>query len=125
MFWKWNCRWDVDINTDCCSEAIKIIFSTMHSTICEIGEKSVKRQGCNVKDKVIKIVRCFLISSAYIFLLIKIVRYFLLSLYFPISKVFIAKSDILFLLFSHLLVQIAEIKKRKIKTRLCFKIRVT
>jgi len=87
MFWKWNCRWDVDINIDCCSEAVKIIFSTMHSTICEIGEKSVKRQGRNVKDKVIKIVRYFLIFSAYIFLLIKIVRYFLLSLYFLISKV--------------------------------------
>lgn len=54
-----NCRWDVDVNTDCCSEEVKIIFSAIRSTISEIGEKSVKRQGRNVKDNVIKIVRSF------------------------------------------------------------------
>ncbi|XP_045799673.1 ent-kaurene synthase TSP4, chloroplastic isoform X2 [Trifolium pratense] len=48
-------KWDVDVNTVCCSEAVKIIFSALHSTICEIGEKSVERQGRNVKDNVIKI----------------------------------------------------------------------
>ena len=65
MLWKWNCRWDVDISTVCCSETVKIIFSAIHSTILEIGEKSVKRQGRNVKDDVIRIVRC-----SFIFLLI-------------------------------------------------------
>ncbi|XP_057458256.1 ent-kaurene synthase 5, chloroplastic isoform X2 [Lotus japonicus] len=48
-------QWDVDINTLGCSETVKIIFSAIHSTICEIGEKSVKRQGRNVKDDVIRI----------------------------------------------------------------------
>ncbi|RDY07072.1 hypothetical protein CR513_08859, partial [Mucuna pruriens] len=48
-------KWDVDINTVCCSETVKIIFSAIHSTVCEIGEKSVKRQGRNVKNNVIKI----------------------------------------------------------------------
>ncbi|GAU35833.1 hypothetical protein TSUD_56390, partial [Trifolium subterraneum] len=48
-------KWDVDVNTVCCSEAVKIIFSAVRSTICEIGEKSVERQGRNVKDNVIKI----------------------------------------------------------------------
>ncbi|XP_027917791.1 ent-kaur-16-ene synthase, chloroplastic-like isoform X2 [Vigna unguiculata] len=48
-------KWDVDINTACCSETVKIIFSAIHSTVCEIGEKSVKRQGRNVKNNVIKI----------------------------------------------------------------------
>ncbi|GAU35841.1 hypothetical protein TSUD_56500 [Trifolium subterraneum] len=48
-------KWDVDVNSVCCSEAVKIIFSAIRSTICEIGEKSVERQGRNVKDNVIKI----------------------------------------------------------------------
>ncbi|KAK7243760.1 hypothetical protein RIF29_38571 [Crotalaria pallida] len=48
-------EWDVDINTVCCSEIVKIIFSAVHSTICEIGVKSIKRQGRNVKNNVIKI----------------------------------------------------------------------
>ncbi|KAK2369179.1 ent-copalyl diphosphate synthase, chloroplastic [Trifolium repens] len=48
-------KWDVDVNTICCSEAVKIIFSALRSTICEIGEKSFERQGRNVKDNVIKI----------------------------------------------------------------------
>lgn len=69
MLSKCNCRWDVDVDTVCCSEAVKIIFSAMRSTICEFGEKSVKRQGRNVTEN-----------------LIKIVRYFLLSLYFPDLK---------------------------------------
>ncbi|PNX78866.1 ent-kaur-16-ene synthase chloroplastic-like [Trifolium pratense] len=47
-------KWDVDVNTVCCSEAVKIIFSALRSTICEIGEKSSKRQGRNVKDNIIK-----------------------------------------------------------------------
>jgi len=54
-----NCRWDVDIKTVSCSETVKIIFSAIHSTVCEIGERSVKRQGRNVKNDVIKIVRHF------------------------------------------------------------------
>ncbi|CAL5187091.1 unnamed protein product [Lathyrus oleraceus] len=48
-------KWDVDVSSVCCSEAVKIIFSAVRSTICEIGEKSVERQGRNVKDNVIKI----------------------------------------------------------------------
>ncbi|WJX34607.1 Ent-kaurene synthase 1, chloroplastic [Trifolium repens] len=32
---------DVDVNTVCCSEAAKSIFSALRITICEIGEKSV------------------------------------------------------------------------------------
>ncbi|XP_020237613.1 ent-kaur-16-ene synthase, chloroplastic isoform X2 [Cajanus cajan] len=48
-------KWDVDINTVSCSETVKIIFSAIHNTVCEIGEKSVKRQGRNVKNNVIKI----------------------------------------------------------------------
>ncbi|RDY07071.1 hypothetical protein CR513_08858, partial [Mucuna pruriens] len=48
-------EWDIDINTVCCSETVKIIFSAIHSTVCEIGEKSVKHQGRNVKNNFIKI----------------------------------------------------------------------
>ncbi|KAK7271353.1 hypothetical protein RJT34_27171 [Clitoria ternatea] len=48
-------EWDVDINTVCCSETVKTIFSAIHSTVCEIGERSVKWQGRNVKNNVIMI----------------------------------------------------------------------
>ncbi|KAL2330996.1 hypothetical protein Fmac_018577 [Flemingia macrophylla] len=48
-------KWDVDINTVSCSEAVKIVFSAIRSTVCEIGEKSVRWQGRNVKNNVIKI----------------------------------------------------------------------
>lgn len=67
MLCKWNCRWDVDVNSASCSEAVKIIFSAVRSTICEIGERSVERQGRNVKDNVIKIVRCFFILLLTLF----------------------------------------------------------
>ncbi|KAK7401598.1 hypothetical protein VNO78_13208 [Psophocarpus tetragonolobus] len=48
-------KWDVDINTASCSETVKIIFCAIHDTVCEIGENSVKWQGRNVKNNVIKI----------------------------------------------------------------------
>ncbi|KAK7271352.1 hypothetical protein RJT34_27168 [Clitoria ternatea] len=48
-------EWDVDINTVCSSETVKTIFSAIHSTVCEIGERSIKRQGRNVKKNVIKL----------------------------------------------------------------------
>ncbi|QHN97033.1 ent-kaurene synthase-like 1 isoform X2 [Arachis hypogaea] len=48
-------EWDVDIETACCSENVKIIFCSLRSTIKEIGERSVKWQGRNVEGSVIKI----------------------------------------------------------------------
>ncbi|KAK4355062.1 hypothetical protein RND71_024033 [Anisodus tanguticus] len=41
-------KWDVDVSTDCCSEKVCIIFSALHSTIREIGEKTFKWQARNV-----------------------------------------------------------------------------
>ncbi|MED6113876.1 hypothetical protein PIB30_074926 [Stylosanthes scabra] len=48
-------EWDVDIDSACCSENVKIIFCALRSTIQEIGERSVKWQGRNVEGSVIKI----------------------------------------------------------------------
>ncbi|KAF7835719.1 ent-kaur-16-ene synthase, chloroplastic isoform X1 [Senna tora] len=48
-------KWDVDLNTISCSEPVEIIFRAVRSTICEIGERSLKTQGKNVQDHVIKI----------------------------------------------------------------------
>ena len=61
MLWKRDCRWDEDVNSACCSEDVKIIFSSIRRTTCEIEEISLKLQGRSVKDIVIKIVRCFFI----------------------------------------------------------------
>ncbi|MED6146898.1 hypothetical protein PIB30_039054 [Stylosanthes scabra] len=47
-------EWDVDIDTACCSENVKIIFCALRSTIQEIGETLVKWQGRNVEDSIIK-----------------------------------------------------------------------
>ncbi|XP_028773298.1 ent-kaur-16-ene synthase, chloroplastic-like [Neltuma alba] len=48
-------RWDVDLSDVSCSEPVKIIFSAVRDTICEIGENSFKWQDRNVKDHVKKI----------------------------------------------------------------------
>lgn len=50
-------RWDVNLAADCCSEHVQIIFSALHSTICEIGAKAFTFQGRNVTTHVIDIVR--------------------------------------------------------------------
>jgi len=52
-----ECRWDVNGSADFCSEKVEIIYSAIHSTINEIGEKSFGWQGRDVKSHVIKIVR--------------------------------------------------------------------
>ncbi|XP_075480898.1 ent-kaurene synthase TSP4, chloroplastic-like isoform X1 [Primulina tabacum] len=47
--------WDVNVNTGSCSENVRIIFSALKSTICEIVEKAVIRQERNVMRHVIDI----------------------------------------------------------------------
>ncbi|KAF7140234.1 hypothetical protein RHSIM_Rhsim06G0243900 [Rhododendron simsii] len=47
-------RWDVNLAADC-SEHVQIIFSALHSTICEIGAKAFTFQGRNVTSHVIDI----------------------------------------------------------------------
>lgn len=48
-------RWDVNGSADFCSEEVEIIYSAIHSTISEIGDKSFGWQGRDVKSQVIKI----------------------------------------------------------------------
>ncbi|KAI8553214.1 hypothetical protein RHMOL_Rhmol06G0326800 [Rhododendron molle] len=48
-------KWDVNLAADCCSEHVQIIFSALHSTICEIGAKAFTFQGRNVTTHVIDI----------------------------------------------------------------------
>jgi len=50
-------RWDVNVNTDCCSEKVEIIFSALHSTISEIGDKALTWQGRSVISEIFDIVR--------------------------------------------------------------------
>lgn len=50
-------RWDVNEETECCSEHVRIIFSALHHTICEIGESAFKRQAWHVTTHIIEIVR--------------------------------------------------------------------
>ncbi|KAE8124499.1 hypothetical protein FH972_019378 [Carpinus fangiana] len=48
-------KWDVNVSADCCSEKVEIIFSALHSTICEIGDKASTWQGRSVISDVIDI----------------------------------------------------------------------
>ncbi|XP_062170077.1 ent-kaurene synthase, chloroplastic-like [Alnus glutinosa] len=48
-------KWDVNVNTDCCSEKVEIIFSALHSTISEIGDKALTWQGRSVISDIIDI----------------------------------------------------------------------
>lgn len=48
-------KWDVDVSTDCCSENVEIIFSALHSTICDFADKALTWQGRNVISHIIDI----------------------------------------------------------------------
>ncbi|KAK9266673.1 hypothetical protein L1049_005509 [Liquidambar formosana] len=48
-------KWDVNLGIDCCSEQVEIIFSALHSTICEIGEKALTWQARSVTSHIIEI----------------------------------------------------------------------
>lgn len=51
-----NRRWHVNEDTDCCSEQVRIIFSALHCTICEIGDQAFKWQARHVTTHIIEIV---------------------------------------------------------------------
>ena len=57
MLLELNHRWDVNVSTDCCSENVEIIFSALHSTICDIGDKAFTWQGRNVTSHIIELMR--------------------------------------------------------------------
>ncbi|XVE53417.1 hypothetical protein DITRI_Ditri03aG0001100 [Diplodiscus trichospermus] len=48
-------RHGVDVSIHCCSEEVEILFSAIHSTISEIGEKAIAWQGRNVTTHVTEI----------------------------------------------------------------------
>ncbi|XP_044468247.1 ent-kaurene synthase, chloroplastic isoform X3 [Mangifera indica] len=48
-------KWNVEEGMDYCSEAVKIIFSAIHSYICEVGEKAFMWQGRDVTSHVVEI----------------------------------------------------------------------
>ncbi|KAL6984309.1 Ent-kaurene synthase TSP4, chloroplastic [Sarracenia purpurea var. burkii] len=48
-------KWDVNVAIDCFSEDVRIIFSALHSTICEIGAKAFTFQGHSVTSHIIDI----------------------------------------------------------------------
>ncbi|KAH0986232.1 hypothetical protein GBA52_013409, partial [Prunus armeniaca] len=47
-------RWDVNVNVDCCSEHVEIIFSALKNTINELGVKAFTRQGRSVTSDIIE-----------------------------------------------------------------------
>lgn len=47
--------WDVNVVTDCCSEQVRIIFSALQSTICQIGDKGLVYQERSVTNHIIDI----------------------------------------------------------------------
>lgn len=63
-----NCRWDIDVAVDCCSEQVEIVFSALHSTISEIGVKASAWQARNVTSHIIDIVRCNLYLTHHMIL---------------------------------------------------------
>ncbi|KAM4080354.1 hypothetical protein ACJW30_11G009100 [Castanea mollissima] len=48
-------KWDVNVSTACCSENVEIIFSALHSTICDIGDEAFTWQGHNVISHIIEL----------------------------------------------------------------------
>ncbi|KAK0594935.1 hypothetical protein LWI29_001930 [Acer saccharum] len=48
-------KWDVKESISCCSEDVEILYSALHSTICEIGHRSVSWQGRNLTSHMVEI----------------------------------------------------------------------
>ncbi|XP_047309417.1 terpene synthase 6, chloroplastic-like [Impatiens glandulifera] len=49
-------KWDVDLATDhCISEDIRILFSVLHDTVCEIGSNAFEFQGRSVTSHIIEL----------------------------------------------------------------------
>ncbi|XP_047308342.1 terpene synthase 6, chloroplastic isoform X2 [Impatiens glandulifera] len=48
-------KWDVDLETDCISENVQILFSALHDTICGIGTNALAFQGRSVTSHIIEI----------------------------------------------------------------------
>lgn len=46
----------MNLDSDCCSEKVQILFSALKSTICEGGEKAYAWQGRHVTDEIIETV---------------------------------------------------------------------
>ncbi|KAL7130567.1 hypothetical protein ABFS83_13G142500 [Erythranthe nasuta] len=47
--------WDADVSAECCSQNVRIIFSALKTTICEIGDKGFVKQERSVMNHIIKI----------------------------------------------------------------------
>ncbi|KAL7088358.1 hypothetical protein ACP275_13G123200 [Erythranthe tilingii] len=47
--------WGADVSAECCSQNVRIIFSALKTTICEIGEKGFVKQERSVINHIIKI----------------------------------------------------------------------
>ncbi|KAK1425274.1 hypothetical protein QVD17_20624 [Tagetes erecta] len=57
-------KWNVDVDKDCCSDQVQILFSALKSAICWIGDTAFKCQGRDVTSHVIQ-VWLDLINSAF------------------------------------------------------------
>lgn len=48
-------KWNVDVQSECCSENVRIIFSALRNTICETADWAFKWQGRNVTNHIIEL----------------------------------------------------------------------
>ncbi|KAM7528825.1 hypothetical protein LguiB_032235 [Lonicera macranthoides] len=62
-------KWDVDIESDCCSEEVRILFSALHGAISEIADQAFIRQGRDVTSHLVEIwmdlLKAWLIEAEY------------------------------------------------------------
>ena len=52
-----NCRWNINVDDDCCSEEVRIIFLALKDVVNWIGDKALILQGRNITSHLIEIVR--------------------------------------------------------------------
>lgn len=65
------------MSADCCSEQVQIVFSALHSTISEIGDKAVTWQGRNVTGHVARIVSGLTDHLYFILFILRCMMFFL------------------------------------------------
>ena len=71
MLLELNRKWDVDVSTNCCSENVEIIFSALHSTICDFADKALTWQGHNVISHII-VIETWILAEVFLVVLLSL-----------------------------------------------------
>ena len=71
MLLELNHKRDVDVSTNYCSENVEILFSALHSTICDFADKELTWQGHNVISHII-VIEAWILTGVFLVVLLSL-----------------------------------------------------